>query len=233
MNPPKTEDFRIALTETFQEATNQGLPFVEIRSGDLHKELGANFGRNNRMPSCCGAMYSLMQLDDVILQSPPKGRGSNLIIRYNIPRNKPESTPRLIDKIPVASSSKKEIVDEFNEFRLKYPQFTELVDLPPIDGASPESTLLKSRKITENVTRKLLISQDFPVKGLSFAEMTGSLKNMELIDPVVLTYLNHIRIIGNLAAHSSDANFTGKEVAIVYSMLYEYLQEIMKKDLIK
>jgi len=59
MNSPKTKDFRIALTETFQEETNKGLPFVEIKSGDLHKELGANPGKYNRMPFCCGAMYSL------------------------------------------------------------------------------------------------------------------------------------------------------------------------------
>jgi len=29
------------------------------------------------------------------------------------------------------------------------------------------------------------------------------------------------------------ATFTDKQVAIVYSMLYEYLQEIVKKDLLK
>jgi hypothetical protein len=77
-----TDDFREALRLVLLEAAQRGLLQLDVRSGELHKRVG---GRN-QMPQVCSAMRSLMEEGDAILESPPKGNGSRLVIRYKIPR---------------------------------------------------------------------------------------------------------------------------------------------------
>ncbi len=43
-------------------------------------------GLTRRMPSCRHVMEGAMRLGDTILRTLPKGRGANLIIRYQLPR---------------------------------------------------------------------------------------------------------------------------------------------------
>jgi hypothetical protein len=77
-----TDDFREALRVLFLEAAQRGLPYLDVRSGELNKRAGGQ----NQMPQVCSAMRSLMQDDDETLESPLKGNGSRLLIRYKIPR---------------------------------------------------------------------------------------------------------------------------------------------------
>jgi len=56
--------------------------YIELVSGDIHRELGGYPGSNHRMPSCCSAMRELMKSDDEILYSPKRGNGATLKIRY-------------------------------------------------------------------------------------------------------------------------------------------------------
>ena len=53
---------------------------IDIRSGNIAKDQNAN----NRMPTICGAMRKIMSEQDIVIQTPPKGNGSNLVIRYKI-----------------------------------------------------------------------------------------------------------------------------------------------------
>lgn len=86
--PPTTEDFRQALTNLFSSATQEGFNHVEVHAGNLHRTVGHYPGPEHRLASCCHVMKREMLTGDEIVQSPPSGKGANLIIRYQLPRPK-------------------------------------------------------------------------------------------------------------------------------------------------
>lgn len=79
---PTAKDFERELQAMFIAARKEGRPFIDIKSGDLHKKLGGYPGNNHRMPSCCSVMRSFMKEGDQVLFQPPSGRGASLEIRY-------------------------------------------------------------------------------------------------------------------------------------------------------
>jgi 5-methylcytosine-specific restriction protein A len=79
-------DFIVELDELFSEAEKNGLTNLRINAGELHRRVGGYPGKNHRMPACCSAMRSEMNVSDRIIQSPPKGNGATLTIEYNLPR---------------------------------------------------------------------------------------------------------------------------------------------------
>ncbi|MBI4198593.1 MAG: HNH endonuclease [Chloroflexi bacterium] len=83
---PNTEDFRSALHSKLQEAVKQGITYLDINSGEFHREPGGSSGRNNRLPVCCNVMWQEMREGDEVLERPPKGKGASLTIRYQLPR---------------------------------------------------------------------------------------------------------------------------------------------------
>ena len=83
---PGSEDFRREIFKIFDKAEKMGKDFVEITSGELHREIGFYPGLNHRMASLCGVMRGLMQAGDDILYQPKKERGATLKIRYKLPR---------------------------------------------------------------------------------------------------------------------------------------------------
>ncbi|WP_017688015.1 hypothetical protein [Paenibacillus sp. PAMC 26794] len=66
------------LRKRFSEARAAGSEYLDVISGDIHKELGFK----NRMPSCCHAMREMMKMGDAILEAPPKGDGAKFKVRY-------------------------------------------------------------------------------------------------------------------------------------------------------
>ena len=83
---PTADNFRAQLATVFADAMKAERDYVDVRSGDLHKEVGGYPGSNHRMPICCNVMYAEMRTHDGILSSPPKGKGASLVIRYRLPR---------------------------------------------------------------------------------------------------------------------------------------------------
>ena len=67
-------------------AQNKSIPFVDVKSGDLHRRIGGHIAYDHRMPVCCSVMKNSMKSGDIILHEPPSGQGASLIIRYNLPR---------------------------------------------------------------------------------------------------------------------------------------------------
>ncbi|MFA7098268.1 MAG: HNH endonuclease [Gammaproteobacteria bacterium] len=61
---------------------NMNSEYVDLVSGDIHREVGGYPGSNHRMPSCCNAIRDIMYNDDEVLYSPKKGNGATLKIRY-------------------------------------------------------------------------------------------------------------------------------------------------------
>ena len=78
------ETFRNELKKMLIEAKDQGEKYIDVKSGDLHRQVGDYPGKNHKMPSCCSVMKSAMKTNDEILESPPSGKGASLVIRYYI-----------------------------------------------------------------------------------------------------------------------------------------------------
>lgn len=69
------------IEELFKRAKENGEKEITLISGQIHK----NLNLESRMPTVCDAMkYYYNYIHDEIIQSPPKGRGSRLIIKYNL-----------------------------------------------------------------------------------------------------------------------------------------------------
>ena len=83
---PNTATFRNALWDEFRRAEAKGEPYIDICSGDLHRQVGGYPGPNHRMPQCCDAMYGEQRASDDVLAAPRKRKGASLIIRYQLPR---------------------------------------------------------------------------------------------------------------------------------------------------
>lgn len=84
--PPIAQDFQNELSRLFAAAQQNGQPFIDVKSGDLHRSVGSYPGTNHRMPICCDVMKRNMRNGDQIQQQPRKGKGATLVIRYNLPR---------------------------------------------------------------------------------------------------------------------------------------------------
>ncbi|MXY35106.1 MAG: HNH endonuclease [Boseongicola sp. SB0664_bin_43] len=84
---PAAEDFRAALRNRFERATEAGKKSLEVRSGELHKEVGGYPGLDHRMPTCCDVMRGEMTKADELVSAPPKGKGASVVIRYRLPRS--------------------------------------------------------------------------------------------------------------------------------------------------
>jgi len=78
------EIFRSELTKIIMNAKEQKKEYVDVISGDLHRQVGGYPSKNHSMPTCCDVMKSMMNPKDEILYQPPKGRGATLKIRYFI-----------------------------------------------------------------------------------------------------------------------------------------------------
>lgn len=78
-----TDTFRRALRRKLNESKGS---FVNVNSGELHRLVGGYPDRNHKMPICCDVMRKAMQPGDIVLNSPPKGGGATLTIRYVLPR---------------------------------------------------------------------------------------------------------------------------------------------------
>jgi hypothetical protein len=83
---PSANDFRAALSKQFQQAEAKGGAYLEVRAGDFHKSLGGYPGPAHQMPTCCEVLRMEMTVADKIVESPPRGRGASLTIRFSLPR---------------------------------------------------------------------------------------------------------------------------------------------------
>lgn len=74
----QTEEVRKYITNILLANKVDGIKTVDLRSGDIHKKLQLSA----KLPIVCNAMTSLQLFRYEVIQSPAKGRGSNLVLRY-------------------------------------------------------------------------------------------------------------------------------------------------------
>lgn len=56
--------------------------YIDLNSGDIHRQVGGYPGKNHHMPTCCDTMYQTMKGSDEVISSPPRGKGASLTVRY-------------------------------------------------------------------------------------------------------------------------------------------------------
>lgn len=79
---PSKNEFDRTLKDILHNARVRGDQYIDVLSKDLHINVGGYPGPNHNMPSCCDVMYEQMKNKDKILESPKKGKGASLLIRY-------------------------------------------------------------------------------------------------------------------------------------------------------
>jgi len=72
------DDVRQYIEKLLQEAKMRGEDYIDLVSGDIHKQLGMK----NRMPQVCRIMYEKMMPGDEVLHTTPSGKSSTIKIRY-------------------------------------------------------------------------------------------------------------------------------------------------------
>ncbi|OCA86006.1 hypothetical protein A8F94_14265 [Bacillus sp. FJAT-27225] len=77
-NSGLTEKIRVYIRKILQQAKEAGAEYVDLRSGDIHKQMGLV----NRMPPVCNAMESLGIYRYEIIYDTPSGKSSTKVIRY-------------------------------------------------------------------------------------------------------------------------------------------------------
>ncbi len=73
-----TSDIKTFISEIIDRSRHDGLAYVDIVSGEIHKQMKLS----SKMPSVCSAMYGLMEENDFILHTTPSGKSSTIKIRY-------------------------------------------------------------------------------------------------------------------------------------------------------
>ncbi|WP_052130234.1 hypothetical protein [Ureibacillus sinduriensis] len=74
--------FEEKLNEKLNKARIAKYEFIEINAGEFHREVGLYPSNNHRMATCSIVMKERMKTNDKIINSPNKGKGASLTIRY-------------------------------------------------------------------------------------------------------------------------------------------------------
>ena len=83
---PTRDDFGDELQRQLAKASAAGLSYIDVNAGDLHRAIGGYPGPGHRMPVCSSVMDREKREGDETIESPPKGKGASLTIRYRLPR---------------------------------------------------------------------------------------------------------------------------------------------------
>lgn len=61
---------------------NMTFSFIELTSGDIHRNVGGYPGKNHKMVIGCNVMYKRIAGDDEVISAPPSGKGATATVRY-------------------------------------------------------------------------------------------------------------------------------------------------------
>jgi 5-methylcytosine-specific restriction protein A len=78
------KSFEILLERVIGRARQDGLNFIDINAGNLHRSVGGYPGANHRMPVCCAVLRSRMKSGDKVIDAPPKGYGATFTVRFQV-----------------------------------------------------------------------------------------------------------------------------------------------------
>ena len=79
---PTAWDVRNKLTVILNTAKHSGDAYVDVESGNLHKELGGDPNSHHRMPIFHEVMTKMMRPGDLILKDSDSENDATMMIRY-------------------------------------------------------------------------------------------------------------------------------------------------------
>jgi hypothetical protein len=79
---PTAWDFQNRLMAILNTARQSGKSYVDVKSSNLHQQVGGQANPDQRMSVCCDVMRRMMRSGDSVLNDPPSGQGPTLMIRY-------------------------------------------------------------------------------------------------------------------------------------------------------
>jgi hypothetical protein len=80
---PTAWDFRNKLLAILNEAKHNGKPYLDLESGSLYSQMGADPDSKPRMSICHDIMTRMMRPGDRVLSESRNGDGATLLIRYS------------------------------------------------------------------------------------------------------------------------------------------------------
>lgn len=227
--------FRNALTEILIQSQEQGLSNIEVRSGNLHKELGGYPGPNARMPVCCSVMRSIMDSEDTIITSPLKGNGANLVIRYHLPRDKIIVKKKIQGQKSQQSSPRHWFETKLHDLSSRYSDLSELNNLDKLMSVDPQSAVIKIRRVAEKLSHRICKKHNIPFENSSFNEICNRISDNQILSKKSINYLHSIRKMGNVFAHPSDRlneKLSEQDIVILAQALCAIVEECLDENLI-
>jgi hypothetical protein len=98
---PSAWEFQNRLMAILNGARENGKGYVDVESGNLHRQVAGDPNSNQRMPVCWDVMRRMMRAGDSVIEEPTAGQGTKLIIRYIL-----QATARPQHKIELDRKSK-------------------------------------------------------------------------------------------------------------------------------
>ena len=140
------------------------------------------------------------------------------ILRKSLPHN--IDTKKLIEK---HYTHFKDIID--------HDSFLKLIEI------DPEGVIAKVRKISEDLTKKIARDklENFNSRW-SFSDLIKKLFAQKIINNKIRSYLETIRLFGNMAAHSDiedPTDFSNEDSIVISNALLMFIEECLKKELIE
>lgn len=228
--------FRNAIDAILVQSEDRGLSFVDIRSGDLHRKVGGYPGPSHRMPICCSVMRSIMGSNDVVIQSPPKGNGATLVIRYSLPREQGmavghQVTPEIPVKSEISIKPDSPVIARLKDLSRRNEELADLDNLGEMAAMDARSAITKIRMISEKIARKICKKSSIPYEGKSFNDLCQTISDNRLLSAKGINYLHNIRKMGNEAAHNENEIFVEQDAMIIAQAMLAIVEEGLDKDL--
>lgn len=115
---------------------------------------------------------------------------------------------------------------------------------PPFNGkafndlllADPETLVIKIRKISESIIMSLVNKYiQSSVKNLTFASAIFELHKAKIIDDKMNGFINTVRLLGNIAAHSnfdSNTTFNEKDAIAIANAFVSFVYDCVNKEIL-
>ena len=81
---PTAWDFQNQLMAILNGARRSGQPYIDVESGNLHRQVGGFANSNHKMPVCCEVMKRMMRFGDSVLSETTSAQDATLTIRYTV-----------------------------------------------------------------------------------------------------------------------------------------------------
>ena len=139
------------------------------------------------------------------------------------------------EKIEEQSITRSILMNELGKVRDKIRQINDLEQFASLIEIDPRAAVMKARYIAEKISKRICNKAKISVENMTFDQICREISKRNLLSKKGISYLNTVRIIGNLAAHPDQEDriqFKEKDALIVGQAILEILNEVLNRNLI-